>query len=98
MKVFITLIKVKPEAGCQLDPEQVDQALVQCFVPAKGEKAAAEYLFEVLEELKLEFIEEEYLVADYDLDWENPDNQELKQLVEQARESQEIIFSDFYPA
>lgn len=98
MKVFITLIKVKPEPGCQLDPEKVDQALVQCFIPARGEKAAAEYLFEVLEELHLSFIEEEYLVADYDLDWDNPDNQELKELVEQARETKEIVFSEFYQA
>jgi len=96
MKVFITLINVKPLEGCQFDPTKIEQAVVQCFIPEKSEKKAAEYLFEVLDELKLEFISEEYFVADYEFDWLDPENAELKEMVDEAKTSGEIVFGEFY--
>jgi hypothetical protein len=98
MNIYISMIKVMKLKGCELNLQEGELAYTQCFIPAESEKQAAETLFEVLEELHLEFISEEYLVIDSDFDRADSDNQEIFELVDEAKELEEVIFSDFYPA
>jgi hypothetical protein len=98
MNIYISMIKVMKLKGCELNLQEGELAYTQCFIPAESEKQAAEILFDVLEELHLEFVSEEYLVIDADFDRSDVDNKEIFELVDEARDLEEVIFSDFYPA
>jgi hypothetical protein len=98
MNIYISMIKVMKLKGCELNLQEGELAYTQCFIPAHSEKQAAETLFDVLEDLHLEFVSEEYLVIDSDFDRADSDNKEIFELVDEARELEEVLFSDFYPA
>ncbi|MCO7226463.1 hypothetical protein [Pleionea sp. CnH1-48] len=94
--IYIASIIVKPLKGCEFDYKQFDALQTQCFIPARDEKHAAEILFDVLEELNFDLIQEEWLIKDSELDMSHPDNVQAKDLVEEAREEETTLFSDFF--
>ncbi|MCP3674180.1 MAG: hypothetical protein GY829_06875 [Gammaproteobacteria bacterium] len=93
--VFVTLVDLKPLAGCDIDPDEYNGVAVRCYVPAKDEKSARLLFTDVLNECKFELIEEDFFVQVDLVEWENPDCDNAASHVQEARETMDVVFSEF---
>ncbi|KGJ88216.1 hypothetical protein [Colwellia psychrerythraea] len=93
--VFIALVDLKPLQGCDIDPEEYNGVAVRCYIPAENEKNARSLFIKVLEECKFELIEEEFFVQEDLVEWENPDSEEATTHIQEARDTMDVVFSEF---
>jgi len=93
--VFVSVIEVKPLAGCQLDPSEFAGAAVRVYIPGEDGITAMEKLLAVLKEEKFALIGMEFFVEKNSTDWENPDDEDGEALIAEALESEDVIFGEF---
>lgn len=93
--IFITLIDVRPLAGCKIDPDEFNGASVRCYIPATHETEARSLLAKTLESCCFELMEEEFFVQEDLVEWENPNNEDGRRCSLQARSDGNVVFSEF---
>ena len=94
-RVFIALIEVRPLEGCQLDPKEYLGAAVRLYIPAESEDSAQNEMLLSLTENRFELTEMEFLVAQDEVEWENPNEQTHNQLSKEALDCDEVIYGNF---
>ena len=95
-KVFVALVEVSPLHGSFLDPLSVGGAAVRCYVLAPNEDVAMVKLNDALIENRLQHEETVWCVDSAAVEWDNPDSASGRALVEDAKASGKVIFSEFH--
>jgi len=93
--IFITLIDVRPLVGCELDPKEFNGASVRCYIPASNQIEARNLLSKTLDSYCFELMEEEFFVQEDLVEWENPDSKEAQSCSSRAKDTGNVIFSEF---
>ena len=93
--VFVALVDLKPLAGCDIDPVEYNGVSVRCYIPAKDETVARSIFSEVLDECKFELLTEEFFVQEDLVEWDNPENEEATSHIQEARDTDDVVFSEF---
>ncbi len=93
--VFVALIEVKPLVGCEFDPQEIAGAFVRCYVYCESEQTAMSRIGEALREDSFALVDTEWCVPDDETEWEKPDDPDGLQFVSDAKDTGEVIFSEF---
>ena len=94
--VFVALVELKPLAGCGLDPNEIAGAAVRCYVSESCRRAAIEKLESSFDENRFKLIELEWCVDESEVEWENPDDETARKLVDSARTTNEVVYGEFH--
>ena len=94
--VYVTLMELRPLAGCKIDPDEYNGVCVRCYISARTESDARDLLMQTLAEERFEWMNEEFFVRDDQVEWENPDSIQAADCVREAIDADGVVFSEFH--
>jgi len=94
--IFIALVEIRPQTGCDLDPDKVNGAYTRCYVRAASRNQALQRVRAALQADHFEVVEIEWCVDSEATDWENPDDPTSGEMIAQARDIGEVVYGEFH--
>ncbi|HEY3446650.1 MAG TPA: hypothetical protein VGK67_09820 [Myxococcales bacterium] len=90
-EVFVGLIEVRPEHGCEVVDSDVIGAFARCYAAASDKQAAEAKMREHLEQQGFSVVRTEFCESGRDAKFENPDSPEAAQWMKEAEDSGEVV-------
>ncbi|MGC4120602.1 MAG: hypothetical protein QM765_39700 [Myxococcales bacterium] len=87
LDVFVALVEVRPEKGCEAVDEDVVGAFARFYVVAKNVAAAEAKVRKSLTEQRFDVVKFEFCKSARGTEWENPDSPEAEDCILEAKES-----------
>lgn len=94
-KVYVALIEVRPLPGCELDPTEVKGAIVRAYAAADSEVEAQARFVSALTEDLFAVVDVEWCVAQGEVEWERPDDEEGNAATSEALTTGEVVYGRF---
>lgn len=89
--VYVALVEVEPLPGCELVSSDVKGGYARCYAVERDAASAEQAVKKKLAEERLRVVQVEWCEGLGDVEWENPDSEEVGESVREARESGEAI-------
>lgn len=94
--VFVALLELAPEPGCEFDPAETAGAAVRCYVAAPDGETAMEKIEADLKSQRFRLVETDWCVDHDTTDWDVPNDAESEGFAATARETGEVVFDTFH--
>lgn len=94
--VFVALLELAPEAGCEFDAAEIAGAAVRCYVAAPDDDSAMMKVIADLGERCFRLVDVEWCVDHDTTEWDKPNDAQSESSATLARETGEVIYDTFH--